>query len=43
MYPIGSVAVQVWFLKEDLDLLRNAQWDGRRQHCWELTDDDYES
>jgi hypothetical protein len=46
MYRVDSLAVEVWFLKEDLELLREAGMDrpllGRR-HCWELTDEDFES
>lgn len=43
MYRIESCAVQVWFLREDLELLREAGLEEpRRRQCWELTDEDYE-
>jgi hypothetical protein len=41
MYRIGSIAEQVWFRREDYELLRLAGMLTPRRHCWELTDEDF--
>ena len=42
MYRVGALAEQVWFLKEDLELLCEAGLEEpRRRHCWELTEEDF--
>ncbi|MPZ49242.1 MAG: hypothetical protein GEU75_08070 [Dehalococcoidia bacterium] len=41
-YRVDSMAIEVWFLKEDLELLREAGLvEPRRRHCWELTEEDF--
>ena len=39
---VDCFGVQVWFLKDDLELLREAQGYGQRRRCWELTDEDFQ-
>ena len=42
-YRVESLVVEVWFRREDYELLRGAGLlEPRRRHCWELREEDFE-